>query len=156
MRISEQFVAVPLIEAKDYGAAGVDADSVHMGKLNSLSAFLVFGAITGDSVLKVYCGATAGTKTTAIAFNYRLGAADFKVNLADQFGDAIAVASTGLTLTAATFDHRQVAIEIDSDTVLEGKPWLTIEISSVANPILVRAVGIGSPRHVGDLVPTVI
>jgi hypothetical protein len=90
MRISERLVSVPMCEAKDYGSAGVDFDSVHLGKLNSLSAFLTFGAITGNSILTVYLGATAGAKTTAIAFNYRLGAADFKVALADQFGDAIA------------------------------------------------------------------
>lgn len=154
-RISEQFVSVPLIEAKDYGSAGVDADGVHMGKLHSLSAFLVFGAITGNSILKVYAGATAA-KTTAIAFSYRLGAADYKVALADQFGDAIAVASTGLTLTAATFDHRQVCVEIDSDTMPEGKPWVTLEIDATATVMLVGAVGIGTPRYPGHLIPTVI
>lgn len=155
MRISEAFVAVPLIEAKDYGSAGIDSDGVNLGKLHSLSAFLVFGAITGNSVLKVYAGATAA-KTTAIAFKYRLGAADYKAASADQFGDATDVASTGLTLTAATFDHRQVAIEIDSDQTPDGKPWITIEIDSTATVMLVGAVGIGSPRYPGHLIPSVI
>lgn len=156
MRISEQFVSVPLVEAKDYGSAGIDFDSVHLGKLNSLSALILFGAITGNSVLTVYLGATAGTKTTAVAFKYRLSAADFKAALADQFGDPIDVASTGLTLTAATFDHRQVAIEIDSDTVLEGKPWLTISIDNTATVLNVAAAGLGSPRYPGHLIPSVI
>lgn len=155
MRISERFVAVPLIEAKDYGSAGVDADGVNLGKLLSFSAFLMFGAITGNSILKCYAGATAA-KTTAIAFKYRLGAADFKVALADQFGAATDVASTGLTLTATTYDHRQLAIEVDSDTMPEGKSWLTIEIDSTATVMLVGAVGIGSPRYPGNLIPTVI
>lgn len=155
MRISERYVSVPMIEAKDYGSAGVDSDGVNLGKLHSLSCFLVFGAITGNSILKVYCGATAA-KTTAIAFGYRLGAADFKVALADQFGDVIAVATTGLTLTATTFDHRQIAVEIDADTLPEGKPWVTLEIDSTATVMLVGAVGIGMPRYPGHLIPTVI
>lgn len=155
MRISENFVAVPLVESKDYGSAGVDADGVNLGKLHSLSAFLVFGALTGNSVLKVYAGATAA-KTTAIAFKYRLGAADFKAALADQFGDAIDVASTGLTLTATTFDHRIVAIEVDADTMPDGKPWLTIEIDSTATAMNVGAVGVGKARYPGHLIPSVI
>lgn len=155
MRISERFACVPLIEGKDYGSVGVDFDGVNMGKLHSLSMFIVFGAITGNSILKFYCGATAA-KTTAVAFNYRLGAADFKVALADQWGDPIAVASTGLTLTAATFDHRHVCVEFDSDVVLDGKPWITGEIDSTATVMLVGAVGIGTPRYPGHLIPTVI
>lgn len=155
-RISERFACIPLAEAKDYGSVGIDLDSVNMGLLNGLSAFIVFGAITGDSVLKVYSGASAGTKTTALAFKYRLGAADYKVNLADTFGAHISVASTGLTLTAATFDHRMVTVAVDSDQMTDGEKWLTIEISSVASVLLVGAVGIGSPRYEGSVPPSAI
>ena len=48
MRISERLVSIPLCESKDYGSAGIDFDSVNMGKLHSLSAVLVFGNITGN------------------------------------------------------------------------------------------------------------
>jgi hypothetical protein len=73
MRFSERLVPIPLIEAKDYGSAGIDSDGVNLGLLHGLTAVFVFGAITGNSILKVYSGATAA-KTTAIAFKYRLGA----------------------------------------------------------------------------------
>ena len=155
MRISELFVPIPLIESKDYGSAGIDSDGVNLGQLHSMCAILTFGALTGNSILKVYGGVTAA-KTTAMAFSYRLSAADYKVALADQFGDAIAVASTGLTLTATTFDHRMIAIEIDSDQTLDGKPWVTIEIDSTATTLNVAAVGMGSPRYPGHLIPTVL
>lgn len=155
MRFSESRVLVPLIEAKDYGSAGVDADGVNLGLLDAFTAVLVFGAITGNSILKVYAGATAA-KTTAIAFTYRLGAADYKVALADQLGDAIAVATTGLTLTAATFDHRMVVVEIDPDTLPSTKPWITLEIDATATAMTVGAVGVGIGRYVGHLNPTVI
>jgi hypothetical protein len=35
-RLSESLVPVPLIEAKDYGSAGVDADGVNLGLLKRL------------------------------------------------------------------------------------------------------------------------
>ena len=156
MRMSEEKALVPLIESKDYGSAGIDSDSVHMGKLHSLLALFLFGAITGNSVLKVYSGATAGAKTTAMAFKYRLGAADYKAATADQFGAATSVASTGLTLTAATFDHRQVAIEVDSDQMTDGHKWLTFEIDATATVMNVASAGVGSPRNPGVGQPSVI
>jgi hypothetical protein len=155
MRFSERIVPIPLIESKDYGSTGIDSDGVNLGLLHGLTAVFVFGALTGNSVLKVYAGATAA-KTTAIAFKYRLGAADYKVALADQLGAFTDVASSGLTLTATTFDHRMVTIEIDSQAMPDGKGWVTFEIDSTATVMNVGAVGIGWGRAVGNLNPTVI
>jgi hypothetical protein len=156
MRISEQYAVVPLIEAKDYGSAGIDSDSVNMGKLHSLCAVFAFGAITGNSILKVYTGATAGTKTTAVAFKYRIGGGDYKASSADILGAFTDVTSSGLTLTAATFDHREVVVEVDAQAMPDGKEWLTFEIDNTATVLLVGAVGIGSARANGNTNPTVI
>ena len=156
MRISESHVVVTLIESKDYGSAGIDSESVNMGRVHSLSALFTFGALTGNSILKVYSGATAAAKTTALAFKYRLGAADYKAALSDQFGAFTSVASTGLTLTATTFDHRQIDVTIDSDQMTDGEKWLTFEIDATATTMNVAALGIGAPRYPGNLIPTVI
>lgn len=155
MRFSERIVPIPLIESKDYGSAGVDSDGVNLGLLHGLTAVFVFGALTGNSVLKVYAGATAA-KTTAIAFKYRLGAADFKAATADQLGAFTDVASTGLTLTATTFDHRMVTVEIDAQAMPDGKGWVTFEIDSTATAMNVGAVGVGWGRAVGNVNPSVI
>lgn len=155
MRLSESLVLVPLIESKDYGSAGIDSDGVDLGKLNAFTAVFVFGAITSNSVLTVYAGATAA-KTTAIAFSYRLGAADYKAALSDQLGAATAVASTGLTLTATTFDHRMVTISIDPQSMPDGKGWVTFSVDATASVLNIGAVGIGVGRAVGNLNPTVI
>ncbi len=155
MRISERYTLVPLVESKDYGSAGIDSTAVNLGKVNSFTAVYTFGALTGNSVLKVYAGATAA-KTTAIAFGYRLSAADFSSALADQFGDVIAVASTGLTLTATTFDHRLITIEIDPQAMPDGKPFITVEINATATVLLVGAVGIADGRAAGHLIPTIL
>lgn len=155
MRFSERFVPIPLIEAKDYGSAGIDSDGVNLGLLHTFAAVFVFGAITGDSVLKVYAGATAA-KTTAVAFKYRMGAADYKAATADQLGAFTDVASTGLTLTAATYDHRMLTVEIDPQSLPDDKGWVTFEINSTATVMNVGAVGIGEGRSVGNLNPSVI
>jgi hypothetical protein len=146
MRFSERLQPIPLIEAKDYGSVGIDSAAVNLGLLHGLAAVFMFGTLTGNSTLKVYTGATAA-KTTPLAFEYRLGAADFKTPLADQLGEEIAVASTGLTLSALTFDHRMLTIEIDSQAIPEGQPWLTFEIDATATVMNVAAVGISWTRY---------
>ena len=155
-RISESNVCVQMVEPANYGSAGIDSDAVNLGLMAGVSLFITFGAITGNSILLVYNSATRDLKTTAIAFSYRFQAADFKVALADQYGDKIAVAATGLTLTAATVDHRTIAVEIDSDTMLDGKPWLTFNIDATATVMNVACVAIGKPRYPGHLIPSVL
>lgn len=155
-RISEQHIIIPMNEAKDTGSAGIDFDSVHMGRLHSLSVCIPMGAITGNSILKVATGATEGTKTTDIAFKYRFGGGDFKAASADILGAATAVAAAGLTMTAATYDHRLLVIEIDSDTVTDGQPWVTVYVDTTATVFLGAAVGIGYPRHQSNTAITVI
>jgi hypothetical protein len=154
--MSEEKKLIHLIESKDYGSAGIDSDSVNMGAVHSLSAYFSFGALTSNSILKVYSGATAGTKTTAMAFEYRMASGDYKASSADLFGAATAVASSGLTLTATTFDHRAVEIAVDSDQMTDGEKWLTFEIDSTASALNVAAVGIANGRYPGNAQPTAI
>ena len=159
MRLSESLILIPLFEPKDKTASAYVSDAVDLGKLQGFTAVLQFGAITGDSVLTVYADATAALATaltTAVAFKYRFAAADFKVDLADQLGDPIAVLPTGLTLTAATFDHRVIEIEIDPDTLGSSAHWVAFNLSSVGNPLLVAGLGIGRPRYAGHLNPSVL
>lgn len=162
MLYSELNGLVHVIESKDYGSAGVDGDSVHMGRLHHIAMVLTFGAITGNSVLKFYQGATVGAKTTAIAFNYRTTQADFKTaattqgSNADSFGSLVAVASTGLTMTAATFDHRLIVVEFDGVDLASGFPFLTLEIDSTATAMNVGCIGIARPRYTGNQAPTLL
>lgn len=144
-RHSERKILIPVLEPVD-AEAGIDGDSIHMGRLHLVSYALTFGAVTGDAVLKFYVGATAGTKTTAVAFTTRLSSADFKAAGADLYGAATAQASTGLTLTAATYDHRTLVIEFDSQAIPDATPWLTLELSAAASALLVSCTAIGSPR----------
>ena len=145
MRISERYTVIPIYEPVDT-EAGLDGQSVNMGLLHSAAFFLQWGAVTGDAVLKFYVGATDGTKTTAIAFSYRLSSGDFKAASADLYGALTAVASTGLTLTAATYDHRVLCIEFDSQGIADATPWLTVELSAAASASLTAGVAVCLPR----------
>ena len=155
-RISESLQFVPVVEAKDYGSAGIDFDSVHIGRLTTLSFAVNFGLLTGNSILKVSTGATEGTKTTDIAFKYRIGGGAFKAASADILGDPVAVTSAGLTLTAATFQHKLVVIEIDADNGTDAQPWVTVSIDATATVLSVGGVAVGRPRYAGHTPPTVI
>jgi hypothetical protein len=149
MRFSERYKVAPIIEPLDT-EAGIDSDSVNMGLLHEFCFALTFGAITGDAVLKFYVGATAGTKTTAIAFTYRVSGADFKAAGADLYGALTSVASTGLTLTAASFDHRTVLVEFDSQAIPDATPWVTAELSAAASVSLTAGLGIGEARFASN------
>lgn len=158
MRLSEKLQFIPLIETEAYGGAGCDSDAVNVGLLNSFSAVFAFGDITGNSILTVYKGATAAlaaAKGTAIAFSYRLAAADAGATLADTFGDETAVASTGLTLTAATYDHKLLVVEIDP-AELAGYPFLVFSIDATANPMDCSCLGVGEPRYPANVGATTL
>jgi hypothetical protein len=77
-----------------------------MGKMHSVSVLITFGAITGNSILTVYASAARDLTTTRSRSTTASAAAVYKAALADQFGDVVAVAATGLTLTAATFANK--------------------------------------------------
>ena len=155
MRISERFKPVSILEPVDT-EAGIDGQSVNMGLLHEICYLLTFGAVTGDAVLKFYVGASDGTKTTAVAFKYRLASGDFKAASADLFGAFTDVASTGLTLTAATFDHKMVAIEFDAQAIADATPWLTLELSNAASASLTACIAIGEPRFASNTGTTVV
>lgn len=155
MTFSERFKLIPIYEPLDM-QAGLDGQSVNMGLLHRIAFPLTFGVLTGDAVLKFYVGASDGTKTTAVAFKYRLSSGDFKAASADLFGDATSVASTGLTLTAATFDHKTAVIEFDAQAIDDAKPWLTIELSAAADALFGACVAIAEPRHASNAGTTVV
>lgn len=155
-RVDYRHPPIHMIESKDYGSAGIDSDSVDMSLLSRISVALSFGAITGNSILKVYAGATAGAKTTALAFNYRFAGADYKAAGADILGDDTAVAAAGLTLTATTFDHRHIVVDVEADVMPAGKKWLTFEVDATATVMLLSSIGHGSPRYGGRTPATVI
>jgi hypothetical protein len=150
MRFSERFHPFALTESADVTTSGVDSKSVQVGLFHEFCWLLNFGAITADDVLKVFVGAATATKTTAIAFKYRLSAADTKAALSDTLGAFTSVASSGLTLTAASFDHRLVVVEVDAQAIDDATPWVTLEIAGSGTTQNISIVGLGRPRFASN------
>lgn len=157
MRFSERYKVLALTESADVTTNGVDSKSIHMGKVHEACFLLNFGAITANDTLKVFVGAATATKTTAIAFKYRLAAADTAGALSDTQGAFTAVADTGLTLTAATFDHKLVVVEVDSQAISDDTPYVTLEIAGSATTQNVSIVAIVQPRFASNSgTPTIL
>jgi hypothetical protein len=157
MRFSERYKVLPLTESADVTTAGVDTKSINMGLVHEACFLLNFGAITSDDALKVYVGAATATKTTAVAFKYRLASADTKAASSDLQGAFTDVASTGLTLTAATFDHKLVVVEVDSQAIADATPFVTLEIAGSGTTQNISIVAIVQPRFASNSgTPTIL
>lgn len=142
-RLSEQFNVAYVLKPADH-QAGVSGDSIHMGRVFRAMFVLQFNALTGDAVLTMSSGASEGTETTSETFRYRLADADQASASADTYADW--ATSSSLTLTAATYDNRTLIVEIDSDDLTDGQPWLTLVLSSAASGLNVAVVAIADPR----------
>lgn len=152
-RFSEQNIVVYPLKPGDHNA-GVDGDSINSGKVFRVIYMIALAALTGDAVLKLFSGATAGTKTTAETFRYRVADAVQGSATADTF--AAWATSAALTLTAATYQNRMLIVEIDSDELTDGQQWQTLEIGSEASAFNAAVCAMGAPRHEAVSPPTVI
>lgn len=149
MRIIDTHAAIHACEPADHQAAGIDFDSFHVGRMGNVSVLILFGALTGHSVLTVNVGASAGSKTTTVPFRHQLATGVFKAASGDLFGVETVVAAGGsLTLTDATYAHKVLIINIDSAAVPDATPWVTINIDGTATELLVAAFALGAkPRQ---------
>jgi|SRR3990167_8393426 len=131
---------VPILEPLD-SQAGIVADSFHMGRAAHADIILQFGAVTGDAVLSLYQGATAAALTTLVPFRYRLSSGDYKAASADLWAASDTTDADGqLTLTAATYDHRLLAIMLDAPEIAEATPWVTVDISAASTVLLLSGL----------------
>ena len=127
--------------------AGVDGDSFKLTNHGHATFLIPFATLTGDGVLTVYSGATAGTKTTALTFAYRLSKADQGAAAdADVYAQADGTAgeatSAALTLTAATYSDRVLVVEVRGRQLTDGHDWLTLEFSAAATALNAAVIAV--------------
>ena len=155
-RLSENKSLIYVLKPGDHNA-GVDGDSINAGKLHSIAFIVQFATLTGNAVLKLHSGAANGTKTTSEAFRYRLAGAAQGAAAADTFGDwSASSAADGVTLTAATYANKSLIVEVDTDDLKSGQPWVTIEFSAAATALNAAVFAVGEPRYRAHDVPTVL
>jgi hypothetical protein len=152
---------IPLLSPADHQSAGSDLDSINMGLIHRVKLVLILGAITGnDTLVQLYAGATAGTKTTELPFSYRLSGADTGNASADTYAAAVAVAAgaSGLVFAdSADFSDRCITIDVKSDDLPAGLEWLTVAVDDgSASELLLGAIAVAWPRYEGTSIPTAL
>lgn len=152
MKLAENMKAVPVMNTADYNA-GVDADSINMKNFHHATFLCTFGAIAGDAILKVYSGASAGTKTSALTFTYAFGGAAIGTAVAGSTAscDVLAADTSAatLTLTGTAYDNDFLMVEVDASAmdVANGEEWLTLEIDDTGSGGICHIVAILEPRY---------
>ncbi len=154
-RLSETNGIVYAIKPGDHQSAGIDSDSFIMRDFRKATFVIQFAALTGDALLTVNSGASAGTKTTAETFHTRLADAVQGSATADTFGDRTSSAS--LTLTAATYQNKTLLVEIETDNITQDQPWITLNLSSAASALNASAIAIlEEARYKANDLPTAL
>ena len=156
--LSENEKIVPIFASANYGA-GVDMDSFKMHGADA-TIIMTFGAVTGDAILKIYSGATAGAKTSALPFKIAVSGGAIGSASADYLGAwTDVVAASGATLTGATYTTKTGVVELSGDAVdtANDEEWITCELSAAASSGIMHAVAVvTSPRYTGNRSATLL
>ncbi|MFH1738949.1 MAG: hypothetical protein ABIH23_08055 [bacterium] len=157
--IAETHKIIPLLIATNFGTSGETMESFKMLG-DKATVILTFGAIVGNAVLKVYSGATDAAVSSLMPFRYAVAGGTIKAASADYLGAwSTATASSGITLTAATYTSKMAILEIDADDMdkANNEEWLTITLSSAASSGILHAVAIvENPRYAGNRSATLL
>ena len=145
-RTVEEFGLIPMYNAKDY-VAGADSETIDMGKGGSLDIVITTGVLTAPGALSLFSGVTAGAKTTALPFTYRLSSADYLGIGADLYGAEIAEADGILTLSATTHDLRMLVLHIEAADLPDGHKWVTAAIAAGTAQFLAAIGVLRQPRY---------
>ena len=152
-RLSEDGTIVYVLKPADH-QAGVSGDSIDMGGVHSVAFIMACAGLTGDAVLTLKSGASAGTQTTSETFSYRYADAAQGSATADTY--SAWATSSSLTLTAATYQNKTTILEIDASALTDGQPWLTLAISAAASAMTASVVAVGRARYSAHDAPTLI
>lgn len=150
---------IPIYSPADAQAGSIDCDSINTGKLHALTLLIMCGAITGnDATFRFYGGATAGTKTTEFFPKYRVSTVDVGSASADVFGARAVTPAGGIIMTdKADYEQRTISVDIESDQMPDGLPWLTVAMDDGSASVLFLAViAVAEPRNEGDTVNTAL
>ena len=112
-RFSESHGILGLVVDGDWNG-GFSADSIDMSKYNHACVLIIGDAnVTGNGIITVLAGNTAGSEAAAISFSYRTSGANVGSASSDVFSAASTPAASWTT-TAATMASQVNLIEFDA------------------------------------------
>lgn len=159
--MNQQLQYIPIYAPADAQAGGITCDAINMGKLHSVTLLFILGVLTGDgATFQFYAGAAASTGSggTEIFPKYAWTGADIGGASADIFGARATTPAGGILLTSATsYDLRVCKVEIQSDQMPEGLPWLAVQLEDgSASAEFIAVIAVAEPRYQGDTVTTAL
>lgn len=140
---------IGLTSPVDTTSTTVNSDVINAGKCNWVDFLIYFGTITGDTVVVTVeeCDDTTPSNHTAIAFNYRKGAAVGT----DTDGAITANASTGLTI-ADSDDDKLLTVSVDPATLTDGYPYLRVvaDPGGSASAVEIAIIAVVEPKYAAE------
>ena len=149
MRLTtDEFNIVNLLVPKDRTGATFQTPPVNFKDYESGIFLLHFGDLAGTLSLDVEeCTSAAGAGDTSAAFTYRVTAAATPDTVGnDTWGVRTAVAKD-TTLALGGLDNMLLAVEVKSEDLTDGYPYVTLEMTASAAATLTSAICILKPRY---------
>ena len=157
--LAEDYKIVPILASTDTGA-GVTLDSF---KLLGGGATIVLtcGAVTGNAGIKIYSGETAAATTSQIDFKVAGTAGAIGAASGDYLSAWVdkPAASSGMTLTAATYTTKTAVIHISAGAVdtANNEEWITAVIDASGSTGAIHGTAyIENPRYSSNRSKTVL
>ena len=133
MILGDQLKFVPLLNSANI-STGSDTDSVNMAGFHSITYLISFGTVTTDVTVTVNSGATEGTKTTAVTFNYASGGAAIGTAAAGSTASCDVLSAWGssasLSFTTATNKFLVVEVEASAMDTANKHNWITMTLAA--------------------------
>jgi hypothetical protein len=146
MTAIDKIRVVQLTTPVDTGTTTVNSDVIGTKELIGIKFVLSMGTITGDTVVVTVeeCDDTTPSNQTAIAFNYRLGAAVGT----DTDGAVTAATTAGVTI-AATDDDKVLTISVDPAALTADFPYLRVvaDPGGSASACEIAIIAVAWPRY---------
>ena len=156
--LSEDKKIIPLLASANFGG-GLSMDSFK-GHGDSVTIIMLCGAITGNAVLTVHSGATAGATTSTLPFKIAVGGGAIGAASADYLSAwTDSGASSNVTFTGATYTTKMAVVEVDLSGVdtANNEMWITPALSNAASSgIMYAAAIVDNPRYTGNRSTTLL
>jgi hypothetical protein len=159
MKLSERFKIIPVLSDQDLNAgATMSGDSINMKNFHRATFIVGLQTLGGaDPTVGVYSGASDGTCTTFVPFDYAYGSAAAGSASCDVLA-AWTNATAVVTIANASKDNFMLIIEVDAAAMGAGHNWLTIQFADPSTGATgnVQVHAVLQPRYSNNCSPTAL
>ena len=159
--LSENYKIVPVAKEINLGST-VYSECINMTNYHEATFMFTLNTLSGaSSTLTVTSGATDGTYTSALYFNYAFGGAALGTATAGSATSCDVLAAwtnaNTLTLTHGTYSNFMLVVEVDAASMdmANSEEWLTCVFTTTASVVgTCSGYAILKPRYQGNRIAT--